>query len=63
MKSFFVCIMYEFTTTSVQRPKMKWATIRISSDRDDGRIFMGLKFLFSGFFWIEKFWQLCFWVV
>ena len=35
--------------------------LRISSDRDDQRIFWGLKFSISGFFWVGKFWQVCFW--
>ena len=29
----------------------------ISSDRDDRRIFWGLKFSISGFFWVGKFYQ------
>ena len=29
--------------------------IQISSDRDDRRIFLGLKFLILGFFWEGKF--------
>ena len=29
--------------------------LRISSDRDDQRIFLGLKFLILGFFWAGKF--------
>ena len=35
--------------------------LRISSDRDDGRIFLGLKFFISGLFWVKKFWQVFFW--
>ena len=31
--------------------------LRISSDRDDRRIFWGLKFSISGFFGVGKFWQ------
>ena len=31
--------------------------LRISSDRDDQRIFWGLKFSISGFFGVGKFWQ------
>ena len=27
----------------------------ISGDRDDQRIFLGLKFLIPGFFWVRKF--------
>ena len=27
----------------------------ISSDRDDRKIFLGLKFLILGFFWVRKF--------
>ena len=34
----------------------------ISSDRDDRRIFGGLKSLISGFFGVGKFWQVFFWV-
>ena len=33
--------------------------LRISSDRDDRRIFLGLKVSISG--WVEKFWQVFFW--
>ena len=29
--------------------------LRISSDRDDRRIFLGLKFSIPGFFWVRKF--------
>ena len=29
--------------------------LRISSDGDDQRIFLGLKFSISGFFWVRKF--------
>ena len=35
---------------------------RISSDRDDRRIFWGLKFSNSGFLGVEEFWQVLFWV-
>ena len=31
--------------------------LRISSDRDDRRIFWGLKFSISGIFGVGKFWQ------
>ena len=34
--------------------------LRISSDRDDRRIFGGLKFSISGFFWVVKFWLVFF---
>ena len=34
----------------------------ISCDRDDRRIFWGLKFSVSGFFWVGKFGQVFFWV-
>ena len=34
--------------------------LRISSDRDDGRIFWGLKFSISGFLGGGKFWQVFF---
>ena len=34
----------------------------ISCDRDDRRIFLGLKFPISGFFWLGKFGQVFFWV-
>ena len=33
----------------------------ISSDRDDRRIFLGLKFSISGFFLGTKIWQVFFW--
>ena len=33
-----------------------------SCDRDDRRIFWGLKFPISGFFWLGKFGQVFFWV-
>ena len=29
--------------------------LRISSDRDNQRIFQGLKFLILGFFWVENY--------
>ena len=34
-----------------------WVLRMISSDRDDRRIFWGLKFSISGFFWVGKFYQ------
>ena len=34
--------------------------LRISSDRDDQRIFWGFKFSILGFFWVGKFWQVFF---
>jgi len=34
----------------------------ISSKMDDGRIFLGLKFLISGFFGVGKVWQALLWV-
>ena len=34
--------------------------LRISNDREDWRIFLGLKILISGFFWVGKFWQVFF---
>ena len=34
--------------------------LRISSDRDDQRIFLGFKFSIWGFFWVGKFWQVFF---
>ena len=36
------------TTLHVLHP---WGVLRISSDRNDGRIFWGLKFSNSGFYW------------
>ena len=35
--------------------------LRLPSDRNDRRIFLGLKFSISGFFWVGKFWQVFFW--
>ena len=35
---------------------------RISSDRDDQRIFWGQKFSIPGFFGVGKFWQIFSWV-
>ena len=35
--------------------------LRISSDRDDRRIFLGLKFSISGFFGGRNIWQVFFW--
>ena len=35
--------------------------LRISSDGDDRRIFLGLKFSISGFFGGRKIWQVFFW--
>ena len=37
-----------------------WVLRMISSDRDDRRIFRGLKFSISGFFWVGKFCQVFF---
>ena len=37
-----------------------WGVLRISSYRDDGRIFLGLKFSISGFSWVGKFCQVFF---
>ena len=34
--------------------------LRILIDRDDRRIWGGLKFSISGFFWVGKFWQVFF---
>ena len=34
--------------------------LQISSDRDGRRMFLGLKFSVSGFFWVGKFWQVLF---
>ena len=31
--------------------------LRISNDRDDQRIFLGLKFFISGVLWVGKVWQ------
>ena len=39
-----------------------WRVLRISSDRDDQRTFLGLKFSILGFFQEGKFWQVIFWV-
>ena len=36
--------------------------LRISSDRDNRRIFWGLKFSISGFFGVGKFWQVFFYL-
>ena len=36
--------------------------LQISSERDDRRIFWGLKLSISGFFGVGKFWQVFFWV-
>ena len=36
--------------------------LQISSDRDDRKIFWGLKFSISGFFGVGKFWQVFFWI-
>ena len=34
--------------------------LQISSDRDNRRMFLGLKFSVSRFFWVGKFWQVFF---
>ena len=39
-----------------------WGVIRISSDGDDQRIFLGLKFSIPGFFGVRKFGKYIFWV-
>ena len=41
--------------------KPQWGGLQISSDRDDGRIFWGLKNSISGFFFSAgKFWKVFF---
>ena len=48
--------------------QVKWELViqggelQISSDSDDQRIFLVLKFLILGFFCVGKFWQVLFWV-
>ena len=42
-------------TTWVQYLSTPGGVLRISSDGDDRRIFLGLKFLIPGFFWAGKF--------
>ena len=49
------------TTLHVLHP-LEGGGTRISSDRDDRRTFWGLKFSNSGFFGVEEFWQVLFWV-
>ena len=41
---------------------MHWGGGRgeVSSERDDRRSLLGVKFLISGFFWVGKFWQIFF---
>ena len=43
-------------------PQKPMGVLWISCDRDDRRIFLGLKFPISGFFWLGKFGQVFFWV-
>ena len=31
--------------------------LRISSDRDDRRVFLGFEIFYFGIFWVGKFWQ------
>ena len=43
--------------------KPQWGGLRISSDRDDRRIFWGLEIRFRDFlFLVGKFWKVFFWV-
>ena len=46
--------------TSHTDSQTQGGVLRISSDGDDRRIFLGLKFLISGFFWVRKFGKYCF---
>ena len=39
---------------------MGGGALKISSDRGDRRIFGGIKYWISGFFWVGKFWQVFF---
>ena len=45
--------------TAILHPR---GVVRISSDRDDRTIFLGLNFRFRDFFWVGKFSQVFFWV-
>ena len=45
------------TKPNVKNDQTASRSLRISSDRDDRRIFGGLKCSISGFFWVGKFWQ------
>ena len=42
-------------------PPPREGVLGILSDGDDQRIFLGLKFLILGFFWVRKIWQVFFW--
>ena len=61
---------FRFKTPKRSRSKPKsWSLgwgggggLRISSDGDKGRIFLGWKFLILGFFGGRKIWQVIFWV-
>ena len=52
---------YHFETkTLVKVVGGRGGGIQISSDKDDQRIFLGLKFLIPGFFGVVKIWQVFF---
>ena len=49
--------LFSTTFASIQdlKDKLPGGVLRISGDGDDRRIFLGLKFLIPGFFWVGKF--------
>ena len=48
------CFLYSLGTPG--------GVLRLGNDRDDRRIFLGLKFSIPGFFWVAKFGKYFFWV-
>ena len=47
-------------TQESQQGEWGGGVLRLPSDRNDQRIFWGLKFSILGFFWVGKFWQVFF---
>ena len=57
---FYFIINYQFKTSELKNvekllEQTLGGVVGISSDRDDRRIFLGLKFSIRGFFWVRKF--------
>ena len=44
-----------FSTVPYREAPSQGGVLGISRDGDDRRIFLGLKFLIPGFFWVRKF--------
>ena len=46
---------FNYRIVSIEIRQKRRGVLRISSDGDDRRIFVGLKFSIPGFFWVGKF--------